>query len=82
MVGHQYPSETFCVGLDEKGGKTVEKRVAVFVIDEDIALLDASDHDMLQDTNCIETSKSWHAKTLAHTNQKSKSQQRPLKAHK
>ncbi|GFO66417.1 hypothetical protein M1B72_00990 [Geomonas paludis] len=34
--------------------------MAVLVIDEDITLLDASDHDMLQDTDGIKAGKSWH----------------------
>lgn len=39
--------ETGRVGLEEKGKKGIEKRVAFLVIDEDIPLLDTSNHYVL-----------------------------------
>jgi len=47
MVGHQGPGETLGASINQKTGKTQEKALAVGIIPENIATIDATGYDVL-----------------------------------
>ena len=53
VVGHQAPRQACRICFDKEFGQVDEKAPAIPVIEEDIALLDAPNHDVLQQANRI-----------------------------
>ena len=65
VVGQQRPGEAVGVGLDEEPGEASKKLLAVTVVAEDGATVDAADDHMLEQVGSIETCGSWHVGTIA-----------------
>lgn len=47
MIVHECPGQAVGAGFEQEFSKAIEKQVAIIVVKEDVAPLDASDDDML-----------------------------------
>ena len=55
MVGNEHPGITCRLGLREQFCEAVEKIFAILVVSEDLSTLYSPDHDVMQDSGCVES---------------------------
>ena len=65
MVVHQRPGEAIGAGLLKQFPQAQDKRLSIFIVEKDIALLYPSDDDVLQDTWDVNAGGAWHGKKIA-----------------
>ena len=64
MVGHERPGVTGCLGLRQEEGKPVDEILPVAGIPEYVPSLYTADHDVVEDTCCIEARLAGHEQII------------------
>jgi len=61
-----FPCVTECFGLGQEFGKALQEIIPGSVFEEDLLTVDTPDHDVVKDSQCVQSGLSWHGKTLTH----------------
>ena len=60
MIGHERPGEAIGTGLDKKFRKALQKALSVAVIAKNVAPINTTDDNVLQNVRHIKAGGSWH----------------------